>query len=33
MILARIKTLSMVVCAFCKVQRVMYTKLAAVFDI
>jgi len=30
--LARIKALSMMVCALCKVQRVTYTKLAAAFD-
>ena len=30
--LARIKTLSMMVCALCKVQRVTCTKLAAAFD-
>lgn len=30
--LARIKALSMMVCALCTVQRVTYTKLAAVFD-
>lgn len=30
--LARIKALSMMVCALCKVQRVTYTKLATAFD-
>ena len=30
--LARIKALSMMVCALCKVQRVTYTKPAAAFD-
>ena len=30
--LARIKALSMMVCALCKVQRVTYTKLAAAFE-
>ena len=30
--LARIKALSMMVCALCKVQRVTHTKLAAAFD-
>ena len=30
--LARIKALSTMVCALCKVQRVTYTKLAAAFD-
>ena len=30
--LARIKALSMMVCALCKVQRVTYTKLTAAFD-
>lgn len=30
--LARIKALSMMVCALCKVQRVTYTKLVAAFD-
>ena len=30
--LARIKALSMLICALCKVQRVTYTKLAAAFD-
>ena len=30
--LARIKALSMMVCALCKVQRVTYSKLASAFD-
>lgn len=30
--LARIKAMSMIICALCKVQQVTYTKLAAVFD-
>lgn len=30
--LARIKALSMMVCALCNVQRVAYSKLASVFD-
>ena len=30
--LARIKEMSMMICALCKVQRVAYTKLALVFD-
>lgn len=30
--LARIKAMSLVICALCKVQRVAYTKLASAFD-
>ena len=30
--LARIKAMSMMICALCKVQRIAYTKLAAAFD-
>ena len=30
--LARIKVMSMMICALCKVQQVAYTKLAAAFD-
>lgn len=30
--LARIKAMSMMICALCKVQQVAYTKLAAAFD-
>lgn len=30
--LARIKAMSMMICALCKVQRIAYTKLAATFD-
>lgn len=30
--LARIKALSMMLCALCKVQRVTYSKLASAFD-
>ncbi len=30
--LARIKAMSMMICALCKVQRVAHTKLAAAFD-
>ena len=30
--LARIKVMSMMICALCKVQQVAYTELAAAFD-
>lgn len=30
--LARIKAMSMMICALCKVQRIAYTKLASAFD-
>ena len=30
--LARIRAMSMMICALCKVQRIAYTKLAAAFD-
>ena len=30
--LARIKAMSLVICALCKVQRVTYTKMASAFD-
>lgn len=30
--LARIKAMSLVICALCKVKRVEYTKLASAFD-